>query len=79
MTKPMGQVELWLEGPLSKFAAGNQPIVVDAGQTIREILQALEINANQPVAALVNGVTSDLNVVLKAGDQVRIIPLISGG
>lgn len=79
MTEPMGQVELWLEGPLSKFVAGNQPIVVDAGQTIREILQALEINANQPVAALVNGVTSDLNVVLKAGDQVRIIPLISGG
>lgn len=79
MTEPMGQVEMWLEGPLSKFVAGNQPIVVDAGQTIREILQALEINANQPVAALVNGVTSDLNVVLKAGDQVRIIPLISGG
>jgi sulfur carrier protein ThiS len=55
------------------------PVQAAAGQTVLEALAALEIKLSQPVIAVVNGQTADLNYCLQPGDQVRLIPQIGGG
>jgi sulfur carrier protein ThiS len=55
------------------------PVEAAAGQTVLEALAALEIKLSQPVIAVVNGQTADLNYRLQPGDQVRLIPQIGGG
>ena len=55
------------------------PVEAAAGQTVLEALAALEIKFSQPVIAVVNGQTSDMNYCLQPGDRVRLIPQIGGG
>jgi hypothetical protein len=60
-------------------------VPVDAGQTIRQALEAEGIRLPRAAIALVkprgasSGLTSDLNHVLQPGDSVRFLFQISGG
>ena len=67
-----------LEGLISKHAS-EQLLVVLPDQSIREAAESIGIPNNQPFAATVNGQVQDLDYCLKAGDQVRLFPQISGG
>ncbi len=52
---------------------------VTAGQTVLEALRAAHVDLPQPMIAMANGQTVDLNYQLRAGDVVRLIPQIAGG
>jgi molybdopterin converting factor small subunit len=52
---------------------------VPAGQTLLEALHGAHVELPQPVIAVANGQTVDLNYQLRAGDVVRLIPQIAGG
>lgn len=64
---------------------GKRVVLVAAGQTIRQALEAEEIRLPRAAIALVtplgatSGLTSDLNHVLQPGDSVRFLFQISGG
>lgn len=47
--------------------------------SISDALQLGSLQFSQPVAALINGVSADLNQKLQEGDEVRLLPLIAGG
>jgi sulfur carrier protein ThiS len=50
-----------------------------AGRSLLETLASLGIHMSQPAAAIINGVAADLTQILAPGDQVRLVPQISGG
>ncbi len=52
---------------------------VSAGQTVLEALHRAHVELPQPVIAVANGQTVDLNYRLRNGDVVRLIPQIAGG
>ena len=58
---------------------GRSPLQVAAGQSVLEALQSMRVVLRQPVIAVANGQTVDLNYQLQAGDVVRLIPQIAGG
>ncbi|NPV85138.1 MAG: MoaD/ThiS family protein [Anaerolineae bacterium] len=57
----------------------RQSIEVVAGVTILEALASVGVSLQQPVVALVNGKTSDMNYVVRPGDYVVLLPQIAGG
>jgi molybdopterin converting factor small subunit len=54
-------------------------IQVPAGKSVNQTLKDLEIKLSQAVVAVVNGQTTDLEQPLGPGDEVRLLPQISGG
>ena len=52
---------------------------VSEGKSVNQTLADLNIQLSQPVAALVNGKTTDLEQPLRAGDHARLLPQIAGG
>lgn len=52
---------------------------VPAGKSVNQTLIDLNIQLSQAVVAVVNGQTTDLEEILKAGDEVRLLPQIAGG
>lgn len=65
----------------SLLGAETSPIImVEAGRTILQTLQHLNIQLHQPVVGVVNGKTVDLTeYILQPGDSVQLIPQIGGG
>jgi sulfur carrier protein ThiS len=72
-------VRIFCEGHLKRITGFNQPIEVLPGQNIRQAASAIGIPETQPVAAIVNGQVTDLSYQLHSGDEVHLIPPISGG
>ncbi len=72
-------VSIWLEKSL--LGTETSPLImVEAGRTILQTLQHLNIQLPQPVAGIVNGKTVDLTeYILQPGDSVQLIPQIGGG
>lgn len=62
-----------------RYTEGWLRLSLPAGDTIRNTLETHGIELDQPAAAVVNGTASDLDRVLKEGDQVRLLPQIAGG
>ncbi len=58
---------------------GRPALQVATGQSVLEALRATQTVLHQPVIAVANGETVDLNYQLQAGDVVRLIPQIAGG
>lgn len=63
----------------SRYSKGWLRLSLPAGDTIRNTLETHGVELDQPAAAVVNGTASDLDRVLKEGDQVRLLPQIVGG
>ena len=50
-----------------------------AGQSVMLSLKLLDIKLKQPVIAVINSEASDIEQILEPGDEVRLLPQISGG
>jgi len=77
--QPVEAVMVWVEGALRKNLEKPQPLLFPAGQTIYTVMLELGISSAQPVVALVNGIAVDVHETLNPGDQIRLLPVISGG
>lgn len=62
-----------------RYSEGWLRLSLPAGDTIRNTLETHGVELDQPAAAVVNGTASDLDRVLREGDQVRLLPQIAGG
>jgi molybdopterin converting factor small subunit len=62
-------------------ADSSQTVIlqVPPGKSVIQTLKDLNIHLSQAVVAVVNGQTTDLEEILKAGDEVRLLPQIAGG
>jgi molybdopterin converting factor small subunit len=62
-----------------KSKSGELYLSVPSGQSIMQTLNNLGIQLTQPVVTVVNSETCDIQQILKPGDEVRLLPQISGG
>ena len=70
--------EVKLEGYLARYAPGEW-VNVAADQSVAEMALGLGIPPRQPLIALANGKTVDLEYRIAQGDRVRLFAPISGG
>ncbi len=54
-------------------------VEIDSTDTVRNVLERLEIPEEMPKIILVNGVHSNLDRVLKFGDVLSVFPPVAGG
>ncbi len=54
-------------------------VEVDSADTVRDVLEKLEIPEDMPKIILVNGVHSNLDRVLQYGDILSVFPPVAGG
>jgi molybdopterin converting factor small subunit len=54
-------------------------VEIDSTDTVRNVLERLEIPEEMPKIILVNGVHSNLDQVLKFGDVLSVFPPVAGG
>jgi sulfur-carrier protein len=74
------KIEIHLFASLRPFAppdASGYP--VEAGTTIENLIDALNIPKNQILLIFVNGVKCGLQTVIKDGDRIGIFPPVGGG
>lgn len=62
-----------------KFEGGEVFLDVPSGQSTMHTINYLGIKLAQPVLAIINSETRDIEQILEPGDEVRLIPQISGG
>lgn len=67
---------LHLEKPL---VAEKMTIAVPAGKNLRDILADVKIEAGFAFVVVVNGVVSESNIIIQAGDEIHCLPQITGG
>ncbi len=73
-------IQIKLFATLNKFtpvSADRYPVV--PGTSVRNLLQQLDIPANEAKLIFINGTKGDLTAILQGGDRVAIFPPIGGG
>ena len=77
---PEGNVEITAVGLLTKYIGDREtPMVMEGGQTITEVIEALGIPSVLVAVVLINGRQESKDYVLQDGDIVKLIPLVGGG
>ncbi len=72
--------EIQLPASLARYVPGGATSVwVAPGRTLLEVAAEIGIPPRQPLVALANGTTVDLNYVLTPGDHIKLVPPIAGG
>jgi sulfur carrier protein ThiS len=66
-------------GMLKSYIDGKTEIAVEAGQTIRQMLQALGMPPEVVALVTVNDEQQPKDYVLQDGDTVRLMAIIGGG
>lgn len=66
-------------GMLKNYAGGKTEIVVDAGNTVRETLRALNIPAELVALVLVNNTPQTKEYRLQDGDVITLMAIVGGG
>ncbi len=66
-------------GMLKKYIEGREEIVVEAGQSVSQILDARGIPPDLVAVVMVNGRQESKSYLLREGDEVRLVPLVGGG
>lgn len=67
-------------GHLKSYVDGNDMIAMPAGMSIRDTLQAAGIPPELVALVVVNDVhQTDKEILLKDGDDVRVMAVIGGG
>ena len=66
-------------GILKSYIGGETEMAVDAGQTIRQALQALGMPPEVVALALVNDEQQSKDYVLQDGDTVKLMAIVGGG
>lgn len=74
------RIRLNLYATLKTFMpVGGEEYVIEAGQTVRDLLAQLEIPAGSAKLIFVDGVKVDPSTALKGGERVGIFPPVGGG
>jgi molybdopterin converting factor small subunit len=63
----------------SAAASGEVRFKVPAGQSTLQAIEGLGLQLSQPVIAVINAEARDISDLLEPGDEVRLLPQISGG
>ena len=71
-------VEIIPVGRLRRRLGGQERIWVKPGQTVDMLMAALEMDTRS-VVVVVNGRRESGEYLLRPGDEVKLLPLISGG
>ncbi len=66
-------------GSLKAYVGGQAQVMVEAGRTVRETLQALSIPPEVVAGVLVKDVLQSKDYRLQEGDVVKLIAVIGGG
>ena len=73
-------VELKLFATLQRFKPDNaEQFPIEAGSTVRDLIQKLNITRTQSKLVFVNSVKVELDTVLTGGERVGIFPPVGGG
>jgi molybdopterin converting factor small subunit len=74
------RIRLNLYATLKTFMpAGGEDVVIEAGQTVRDLLSHLDIPAEKAKLIFVDGVKVDLSTPLRGGERLGIFPPVGGG
>ncbi|MBM3130638.1 MAG: MoaD/ThiS family protein [Chloroflexi bacterium] len=66
-------------GIIKSYIGGKSEIVVDAGNTIRETMRALNIPSEIVALVLVNDAPQAKEYRVQAGDVIKLIAVVGGG
>ena len=66
-------------GILKSYIDGQPEVVVEAGRTIRQVLQAFGMPPEVVALVLVNDEPQPKDYVLQDGDMVKLMAIIGGG
>ena len=66
-------------GILKSYIGGDLEIAVEAGRTIRQVLQGLGMPPEVVALVLVNDEQQSKDYVLQDGDTVKLMAIIGGG
>lgn len=73
-------IQLKLFANLREFAPPETDrLVIEPGQSIREILTAINLPAEKAKLIFINGIKGDLDTVLNGGERVGLFPPVAGG
>ncbi len=63
----------------TKSPENSESFPISAGETVREVLTRVGIPLEEVKIIFINGVSSELEAVLKDGDRVGVFPAVGGG
>ena len=68
-------------GPLKDEIVQNQIVILDNNSTIEHLIRILNIEKwlDQGLTVALNGNRCELSSILEDGDEVALLPLVSGG
>lgn len=72
-------IRLVLHGELRQFAPGKTLEIEGAGRSVEELLRTVGVPDEASAAYVVNGEQCEASTVLRDGDEVEVLPAISGG
>jgi len=72
-------VEVTPVGILKRYVGGREQLFVEAGQSIQDVILALGMRPWLVSVVMVNGVRTEKSYILRPGDRLKLLPLISGG
>ena len=62
-----------------KLEEGFLLVEIEEQLSIADLIEEKVLVLTQPVVAVVNGITTDLDQILESEDEVRLLPQIAGG
>lgn len=71
--------KLRVVGYLKEHSDGRSEINVDAGQSVRQILETIGINPDLVALVVVNESQQDKNYIIQDGDLIRVMAVVGGG
>jgi molybdopterin converting factor small subunit len=63
----------------ARLPANATEFAIEAGTTIGQLIDRLEISPSEAKLIFVNGVRTELDTVLQGGERVGIFPPVGGG
>lgn len=73
-------IQIKLFANLQRFMpVSAENYAIDAGTTIRSLLQQLEIPEDKAKLIFIDGLKAELTTVLKGGERIGIFPPVGGG
>ena len=73
-------IQIKLFATLQRFMpVSAEKYAIDAGTTIRSLLQQLEIPEDKAKLIFIDGLKAELTTVLKGGERIGIFPPVGGG
>jgi len=75
----VGSVEVTPVGILKRYVGGQERLFVESGKSIQDVILALGMRPWLVSVVMVNGGRTEKSYMLRPGDRLKLLPLISGG